>query len=1313
VSGKHPKTKLSLATLVLALAAAALLCSGRASAATTRAFTSQITEANGVPLARPTGLAVDGTDHLWVTEEGPSGTVDKYSPTGVWEAHTESPPWSGSSIESLAFSSLGNEVFVSESSKFVVDGLDPATAAVTKKELSAGVEGHLRIAADNSSTATNGDLYIFGGEFVGEVVRIDTSGNPVNYTAGSSKGTNRLTHSFGTPNPGGGLAVDSAGRLYVTYFNFRPGVVDIFAPSGEFLKAITEAAGEPLGEELSGPAVDPTSGNLLVADNATHVIDEFNSAGVLEGRITKANNLPLGVIGGLAVSSIGVLYVADEQNKLVDVFAPAVPLLTATTGPASNLTVTGLTLHGSVNPAGVPLTACHFQYVTQEAFNSTGFSNLSSGGEHECEPPFGSIPSSGVTPVSAAISGLKPGVVYRYRLLVANASEANAGEARAIPQIVLRDSVTNVSASSADLGGEIEPGGLTTEYHFEYLTQASYEANGDSFSGPQVPSSVPVPDGSVAAGSTPVTVSQHITGLIAAAAYRFRLLAHNALGETSGEEHTFTTQGGGGELVLPDGRQWELVSPPDKHGGTLVSLGVEGITQAAASGGAVSYRANAPIEDGSPGSGGVDVQVLSTRGATGWSSRDIAPPHEHVTGTGLGAGEEYRFFSEDLSAAIVQPFGRFEPQLSPEASEQTPYLRTLGGCASSCYHPIVTGQPGFENVPPGTHFGEERWCEEEEGRKARVVCGPHFLDATGDLGHVVLLSAPPLVNGAPRGTVAGEKITGSLYEWSEGRFALVSVLPPNEAGEELPAPVGSAHLGFDFGESNGSDRRAISSDGSRIFWEANSTLYLRDMARHKTLQIDAAEAACLEEVGSKCESGGGHFEIASADGSRVLFTDTHRLTKGAGAKAGAPDLYECKITEGPGGPSCELADLTPLSGSENANVQGSVLGAGEDGSTVYFVADGKLGVGSKTGSCNGTSVQSPGAACNLYVRRGATTSLVATLSGVDRFDWEAGAQQSPRVSPNGRWLAFMSEQSLTGYDNRDAASGQLDAEVYLYDANSGSLVCASCNPTGARPTGANDVQIEGVNGEGLVAGVRWEPTGVAALLPAVTTFQSATSAYHSRVLSNDGRLFLNSLDALVPQDVNGNWDVYEYEPASYVNSEGKHPCTTETSTFGAASRGCTSLISSGASAQQSAFLDASESGGDVFFLTSAKLTSQDIDANFDVYDAHECTVTSPCIPPPTVAPPPCGTEASCKPSPTPQPSIFGAPASVMFSGPGNLAPAPPKPKTAAQIRAERLAKALRACRAKRNRHKRSACARHVRKQYGSTHKAKKTNKRNK
>ena len=42
--------------------------------------------------------------------------------------------------------------------------------------------------------------------------------------------------------------------------------------------------------------------------------------------------------------------------------------------------------------------------------------------------------------------------------------------------------------------------------------------------------------------------------------------------------------------------------------------------------------------------------------------------------------------------------------------------------------------------------------------------------------------------------------------------------------------------------------------------------------------------------------------------------------------------------------------------------------------------------------------------------------------------------------------------------------------------------------------------------------------------------------YQQRYLSDDGRLFFNSFDSLVPQDTNGKADVYEYEPAG-VGSE--------------------------------------------------------------------------------------------------------------------------------------------------------------------------------
>ena len=55
------------------------------------------------------------------------------------------------------------------------------------------------------------------------------------------------------------------------------------------------------------------------------------------------------------------------------------------------------------------------------------------------------------------------------------------------------------------------------------------------------------------------------------------------------------------------------------------------------------------------------------------------------------------------------------------------------------------------------------------------------------------------------------------------------------------------------------------------------------------------------------------------------------------------------------------------------------------------------------------------------------------------------------------------------------------------------------------------------------------------------------------------------------------------------------------------SGGCTGLISSGTSDRESAFLDASQNGDDVFFLTAAQLVAPDTDQSIDIYDAHVCS----------------------------------------------------------------------------------------------------------
>ena len=715
--------------------------------------------------------------------------------------------------------------------------------------------------------------------------------------------------------------------------------------------------------------------------------------------------------------------------------------------------------------------------------------------------------------------------------------------------------------------------------------------------------------------------------------------------EFDGSDSTFTTQGAAA-VGLADGRGWEMVSPPLKRGALIETIDAAGgsngdVIQAATDGGAFTYVTDAPTEPQPQGSAS-ETQVFSTRTPTGWQTRDLTVPHLTATDAALAFGNEYRFFSEDLSSAIVQPFGQFDPAISREASEAGPFLHSdyLNGnpqepCVGGCYRSLVTGKEGFANVPAGTRFGEfgtrnSVYQEEGDPCPPALICGPQFLGASADAQHVLLASSVALTGVA----IPDELHEPSLYEWDSagGTLTLVSVLPESEGAK----PV----TGTALGDGNADARNAVSGDGSRVFFSTiERGLYMRDVAAGRTIRLDA---------GGVSGHAGAHFQDATSDGERVWFTDTQRLTAGSGARANAPDLYECRITVS----GCQLTDLTPKStAGEPGNVQGAVLGVSEDGEWVYFVADGVL---------ENAGVPVAGAvsgAANLYVRHEGITRLVAVLSGEDNPDWGAGiagmtlTDKTSQVSPNGERLVFMSELGLTGYDTRDARSGHADEEVYLYDAATARVACVSCDPTGARPIGSE----YGSGGENMrvVGGDRiWERSSwLAALVPGWTPLALGTARYQSRYLSDSGRVFFDARDPLVAGAVNENWDVYQWEPP------GVGSCTEAAAAFSVRSGGCVSLVSSGESPDESAFLDASATGGDVFFMSTAKLSGHDVDNSYDVYDAHECTGISPCLRPHPNPRRPARPRTPAAPPPHPSPKCSAPP-----PAPPSPAPATSRPK---------------------------------------------------
>ena len=568
---------------------------------------------------------------------------------------------------------------------------------------------------------------------------------------------------------------------------------------------------------------------------------------------------------------------------------------------------------------------------------------------------------------SQPLTGLSPDTTYFYRVAASNEQSRKEGvlDQGQCPKDcghftttgpgISGVSVTEVTATSATLDASIDPNGAQTSVSFQYSVEPieACAAAGTCLE---------TPVQAIGAGSEAVGVEAPVQGLSPDTVYHYRLVVDSAVRPEpfDSEGFSFVTQTPLSGPLLADGRAWELVSPPDKHGGSLLGIGETWVSQAAANGGQISYAASGTTESGAPGYFEL-VQVLSKRAAGGWSSQDVSLPHSSAVGTAVDGGSEYRFFSSDLSLSLAEQFGPFtslQPEVFPPDSERTPYLRHDETCATEpgrCYEPLVLGCPSPQeeeaghpcpqavrenaDVPPGTHFG---------GPPSAINGDVTFVGATPDLQHVILSSRVAL---SKQAQATAET---SLYEWSAG-------MP---AGQELPlinvledgTIAAKASLGS-HGETASGARGAVSVDGSRVLWSVSGGhLYLRDMLLGSTMQLDVPQPACV--LVKACGEGlvAPKFQEASSDGSVVFFTDTQRLTADAGVQ-GKPDLYACDMVVSGGRLECLLTDLTPMVGGVSADVQGLVLGAAEDGSRVYFVANGVLAAGNRRDHVQKTGIR--------------------------------------------------------------------------------------------------------------------------------------------------------------------------------------------------------------------------------------------------------------------------------------------------------------------------------------------------------------------
>jgi len=992
-----------------------------------------------------------------------------------------------------------------------------------------------------------------------------------------------------------------------------------------------------------------------------------------------------------------IVFVGLVYSMLVGLFGPssafALPPAVPSTGSPVSVSNSSEGFSGALSPVGASFVfTWSFRYAEGSSCSGAGASATPEGFLGKEAEMF---------PVEATATGLRAGTLYTV-CLVAGSEEGETTQGNevsfttgAVEPAVGEQAAANLSATGARLNASINGMGSLTSYHVEYVTDVVFKESGFSQA-----ARVPVPpamEDELGAANGAIPVSVNVAGLEPATLYDFRFSATSPVGTGVGAPVAFTTTSTAApaSLALPDKRAYELVSHPPNPGeedssetyipdqpSQTTDTASQMPFRAAASGDAVAYVGDPSNEGGNGSQGkGLGNQYLGVRGVGGWRVSELTPS-EGKTSQGEIGGEaatsRYESFSSDLTTGVLASQA---PSLA---------LSAIPGGPLECSVVYTHDEAGFHSLftnpqPPGSSCGSPVRGEGDEqfgGGNAGAVGVPGF-------SRLLVQSEGSLVPGVPAAPGSGQD---DLYASAGGVLYPVNVLPGG--GVEVAATFGAPSAGLLHSPNLGD---VISGDGSRVFWSSvravtnergevveqlPTALYVRENPASPdaaTVQLDVSEGSG--------ESGGGRFWAASGDGSRVFFTDESRLTSDSMATAGAPDLYVYDFNE-PAGE--RLTDLT-VSAGEPADVKG-VMGASQDGSYVYFVAGGALTPGATPGSCEEAEqpekseeedgVIPAGRACNVYVwHEGAALARVATLAPEDdrrqdatetsekSGDWVASLRaRTSEVAPDGRHVLFESRQKLTGHEV--AAPGRRAlVQVYVFSAGSGHVACVSCSPTGALPA-PEPPSVEEVGGAG------------GARLPV-----SFSGTFLRRWMSDDGfRVFFDSGQPLVSQDVNGVQDVYEWE------QEGTGGCQVVLAS--PLNAGCLSLLSGGESRDFSAFVDASETGSDVFFATRERLLPVDRDEKLDLYDAREnggvAVVSGAC------------TSTGCQGVP-PAPPVFATPASETFEGVGNFPTAPVviAPKTAAQLRAERLAKALRACRVKRKGRARVACEVVARKRYGT------------
>jgi hypothetical protein len=730
----------------------------------------------------------------------------------------------------------------------------------------------------------------------------------------------------------------------------------------------------------------------------------------------------------------------------------------------------------------------------------------------------------------------------------------------------------------------------------------------------------------------------------------------------------------GFRTYLPDCRAYELVTQADS--GDLSNVeSTYGFPDH------FLYQSKLPTLGEGTGAG-LPEEFLATRTAQGWQQTALTVPQGEAPSEETFDTGGVMFTGDFADALLMAPFQ--DALESPRLDETTGtmvYELSLSSGAISTVSLPDSGKLTQSTIEFPTVYREEH-------RGATNGWGG-FLDGASEDGSRIFFSTSARLATAPGTPEDTHQASAEVYERAGGHTYLVGVLPDGEV------PVCGAEVG-QRGRSTASvdfesyAYGAIAPDGSNVVFrtpgenpvgvdctERETGVFLRDVVSGATVKLPGNLYA---------------GRAGTRPGEEEKIFTIERVEVEGNVVPGK--IFEYHVATGQ---TVEIASEAVGLMAHSANGARAYYLGPERG--IYLYEEGapapKLVPGTQQGGYGYNDV--------LPVESEIYGSYIST--GEPTLSTRA-AENAPVATPDGNYLMFLSPNQLTPYENcvkvkEEEGENEVEkchVEAYLYDAATDRVTCVSCGPGDAAPHG--NASFEPFN---------WSPGENSDWVPPAPPLIEDRPAEAGREAVV--RVVFQTTEALVAQDTNGTWDVYEWEQEE---TEGcsraslKLASLTESEHYSQADRGCLYLLSSGTGreleelgdperlAGGSHLLGASEELTDIYIETDQPMTgTPGLDNVAHVYDVRQ----DGGFPSPATLGKGC--EEPCRPEGEGSP-VFAPPASVTLTGAGNLAPATATPTpTAGLTRKQKLARSLQACKRARSNHERAACERKARAKYGA------------